>query len=216
MMIEIEPMTEQQRRAAATWLTYIGWWGAFVLLLIDEIAVNADPNSRVARGMGILIVLLIGVAIAAGAARGRMRLTDTITSVFEAGLNAVEEPRRTCVMETDTKGIIQWVENADVIGWQRNALIGHDLRDLLPERMRVVHDANVMQLMNSNSGREIGPTLTLALLTQGGQEITVQKMLSRLGTAFIATVTLMPGDSTPRQTGSAEVAPLKTAASVKL
>ena len=214
MMIEIEPMTEQQRRAAATWLTYIGWWGAFILLLIDEIAVNADPNSRVARGMGILIVLLIGVAIAAGAARGRMRLTDTITSVFEAGMNIAEEPRRTCVMETDTKGIIQWAENPDVIGWQRNALIGHDLRDLLPERMRVVHDANVMQLMNSSNGRDVGPTLTLSMLTQGGQEITVQKVLARLGTAFIATITLVPSAAPRPSLESASQSTLKR--SVKL
>lgn len=195
-------LTEDQRRTVATGLVHIGWWGALGLTITDIAIVQADPAGRAARSMGIIIVLLIGVAIAASSARSRMRLADTIAAVFETGMQAAgSEPRRTCVMEADLEGVIQWVENADVIGWSRNALLGHKIVDLMPERFRPVHDSNVAALMASDNGREIGPTLTLSMLSQDGQEIVVQKVLSRIGhETLMATISAVPtADDMPAQ-----------------
>lgn len=187
-------LTEDQRRTAAVALVHIGWWGALTLTFLDIAVIQTDPTSRAARSMGIVIVLLIGIAIAASSARSRMRLGDTIAAVFETGMQAAgAEPRRTCVMEASLEGVIQWVENADVIGWTRSALIGHRIQDLLPERFRAAHETNVAALLASDNGREIGPTLTLSMLTQEGQEVVVQKMLSRIGhQTLMATITAVP------------------------
>jgi hypothetical protein len=63
----------------AFWLCQVGWWGALIMTLFDTLG-------YLPRAAGVLIVMFIGIAIAAGQARSRMRLTDVIVGVFQVGI----------------------------------------------------------------------------------------------------------------------------------
>lgn len=71
-------ITEERRRAGATVLACVGWFGALALTVLRTADVIPDST-------GIYVVLLIGVAIAAGMSLSRMRLAKTINAVFRAG-----------------------------------------------------------------------------------------------------------------------------------
>ena len=78
---------EECRHRLALVLVWVGWLGALacVIFRITEENINDQP------WVGVLAVLLIGIAIAASAALGRMRLQDTMSRVFAAGLHAQDK-----------------------------------------------------------------------------------------------------------------------------
>lgn len=86
-------ITEGVRRTGARIVAHVSWWGAFavtVLRVMELIPVT----------LGVIVVLLIGTGTAASLALSRMRLADTITTAFEAGMRVsnladrVEDERR--------------------------------------------------------------------------------------------------------------------------
>lgn len=76
---------EGPRGLLASVLQWAGWWVAFGLLVFG----GYDYGNRSVTPpvwLGLATVLSVGVAIAAGQARSRMRLTRVITEVFRVGL----------------------------------------------------------------------------------------------------------------------------------
>lgn len=69
---------EEHRRVGALILAHTGWWGALVGTALRVF--NVIPQQY-----GVVIVLLIGVGVAAGLSLSRMRLATTIREVFKAG-----------------------------------------------------------------------------------------------------------------------------------
>jgi hypothetical protein len=80
-------MAEDDRRKASLVLAYGGWLSSGVIVMLR--AVEVVPTA-----WGSTALLTIGVAIAASLARSRMRLTDTIVGVFEAGVRTADEERQ--------------------------------------------------------------------------------------------------------------------------
>lgn len=83
-------LSENTRRRVAATLAHGGWWGALLLTGMHVSTLGPDTP----RSFGVVIVLFIGVAIAASLARSRMRLTDTITAVFQTGLEVSRQDVR--------------------------------------------------------------------------------------------------------------------------
>lgn len=84
-------MNEDKRYRLYRFGAHAAWWSAFVwtaALTWVNLArpATALPNTF-QRVSGLFIILLMGIAIALGSALSRMRLADTITSVFKVGVN---------------------------------------------------------------------------------------------------------------------------------
>lgn len=86
MKLKVE-IDEVSRRRTALILSVGGWCTAFVLVVLDTAGIL--PRTSV----GVVIVFIIGVAIAASQARSRMLLADTIVKTFQAGTDAVRMQR---------------------------------------------------------------------------------------------------------------------------
>lgn len=82
-------LTEEVRHRLALAFVWVGWLGAFLLLMVS-ILVWDDVTNRPA-WIGLVIVFLLGVAVAASAALGRMRLYNTLTNVFHSGMDAQDK-----------------------------------------------------------------------------------------------------------------------------
>lgn len=75
---------ESLRHRIAVVLVWTGWLGSLGGVIFRVV----EHNPSTAPWVGVVVVFLIGIAIAASAALGRMRLQDTITKVFTAGQRA--------------------------------------------------------------------------------------------------------------------------------
>lgn len=179
----MKTLAETHRRGLTLALAHVGWWGAF---LFTVLAVRGD----VSRPIGTIVIMFVGIAIAASLSLSRMRLTDTITSVFEAGLSAAvvlqtSIDARTCVIETDQLGVIDAVENPGAIGWDSGALYGHPIVGLIGDSAGRAALARRIGPASAISGR----TMTLPILTSGGTSSTMRVTVSRVGALHIATIT---------------------------
>lgn len=102
---------EEWRRIITITLTYFGWGGAFVTSLWMTITDRSGDD-----GWRLLVIVFVGVAIAAGAALGRIRLTEAILGAFRAGMDTanerLEHVAREAVEEIkgDTNGK-SWIRN---------------------------------------------------------------------------------------------------------
>lgn len=118
------------RRTVA--LAHVGWWGTAGIALLR--AFDVVPQQ-----VGSLALLTLGMAVASSLALSRMRLAETITSVFHVGLQAAITMNAnvftdTCIMVLDADGKVESADHADAIGWDEGELIGRELRALLTPR----------------------------------------------------------------------------------
>ncbi|MFJ9413016.1 PAS domain-containing protein [Streptomyces sp. NPDC101227] len=143
---------------------------------------------------GSLIVLVIGVAIAASLALSRMRLSDTIITVFEAGLKAATvlqanaSAPSVAVVEVDYNGKIVQCEHAEVIHWTYGALHGRPLEDLIPDRYLRGHREGFERFREAGDTHVAGATLHVPVLGQDGQEHSMRLSVARIGEAFVGTL----------------------------
>lgn len=78
-------MKEEVRRVLALMLTLAGWFGSFGLGTYGALTYDASRGHFPPAWFTPALILLIGTAIAAGTALGRMRSVQTLTKVFNAG-----------------------------------------------------------------------------------------------------------------------------------
>ena len=86
-----EIIPEGWRRFIASALMYGGWLICFGVFLYATLSFDPSKGEFAPQWVSFTFIAAIGVSIAAGAARGRMRLSDTIVSAFRAGMNAARE-----------------------------------------------------------------------------------------------------------------------------
>lgn len=186
-------ITEDQRRTATTVLTYVGWWGALLLTIWDV-------GFEGPRDLGIIIVFLIGVAIAASSARSRMKLAATITRVFEAGLSTslvlqANIVRRTCVIELDGTGKIISAENPDLIAWPRGILHGKSAEELIPDRYLREYNALLRNYQDNGATPFVGPNQIVPVLASDhSTEKLMRLSVARVGGLFVATLVPVSDD----------------------
>lgn len=85
-----EIIPERGRRTIAAALMYGGWLACFGVFLYATLSFDPSKGEFAPQWVSFTFIASIGISIAAGAARGRMRLTDTIVSAFRAGMTAAE------------------------------------------------------------------------------------------------------------------------------
>lgn len=176
---------------------HTAWWGAFTwmisLTIVNVMHDPTLPRTEFQIMSGIGIVFLIGVGIALGSALARMRLADTITSVFEAGLKVAtvlqtNVTSSACMLETDPDGVIQAVEHAEVIGWTRDRLVGENLDVLIPDRLLRQHQEGFRTFRESEESRVTGSTVNVPIMTGDGNEQGMRLSIARLGDTFLGTL----------------------------
>lgn len=96
---------EEHIRRGTIALMYGAWTAAIVLAGLQVTGIVAPGV------LGILIVILIGVAIAAGQARVRHKLADSIVAAFETGA-AESERHRSDLIAADVREAVAHVQAA--------------------------------------------------------------------------------------------------------
>ncbi|MGW0682847.1 hypothetical protein ACWD2L_05730 [Streptomyces sp. NPDC002754] len=149
-------LTADENRYRVTMATALtAWLVTAVLVLLRALDVLNQHLSSIA-------ILTVGVAIAASLSLGRMKLTKTITTVFQAGLasavtlttNALTD---TCIVALDDRGIILSADHTDAIGWDEEELTGRELRALCQPKAGGVRKI------------EPGATITTPMTNQKGE-----------------------------------------------
>lgn len=74
---------EDTRRRLTRIIAQMSWWLALIMTGLRTMEVIPEP-------FGIIIVMLIGIAIASGLSLSRMRLQGAVLGAFKAGLKAQE------------------------------------------------------------------------------------------------------------------------------
>jgi hypothetical protein len=95
-------------------IAYIGWGGTALFALLR--AFDVIPIS-----FGSFGLLTLGIGVAASLALSRMRLAQTMSQVFNVGLQSAITLSAnvftdTCIMCLDKQGMIETVDHADAIG----------------------------------------------------------------------------------------------------
>lgn len=150
-------------------LAHLGWWGTVVVVVLR--AMEAVPQS-----VGLASLLTLGLGITASLSLSRMRLGDTISQVFNAGMKAAITLSAnvftdTCIMALDDQGRIASVDHSDAIGWDADAILGRYLRDLLAPRSH----SKPMRVL------EPGTSITSPMLNQEGGAFDARISLATLG-----------------------------------
>lgn len=81
-------VTEKGRRLIASSLQWLSWWGALGLGFWAVQHYDPSEGKFAPQWVGLGYIFLVGVAIAATNARSRMKLSDTISQAFAAGMEA--------------------------------------------------------------------------------------------------------------------------------
>lgn len=113
-------------------IAHLCWWSTALIIILR--AFDTLPQQ-----LGSFALLTLGIAVAASLALSRMRLAETITSVFHVGLQSAVALSAnvftdTCIMVLDGDGKIEAVDHADAIGWDSDEIKGRELRALLAPR----------------------------------------------------------------------------------
>lgn len=82
---------EATRRRIASLFQWFGWWGSLSLGLWAVHHFDPSEGHFAPQWVGLGYIFLVGVAIAASNARSRMKLSDTISQAFSAGMDAHEQ-----------------------------------------------------------------------------------------------------------------------------
>lgn len=183
-------LPEEHRDRLTLGLAAIGWVGALAFTILS---VTAPPE----RPVGTVVICFTGLAIAATLARSRMRMTQTITRVFEAGLSAsvaLQANMQTdvpCVVETNTAGLVLAAENTEFVGWPSGGLVGKQLVDLVGDERSRLEVKNRLNLFDGDGfdSRVISPSMALMFLDQDSCGRPMRMSIARLGDVLIATLT---------------------------
>src|SRR5688500_2755753 len=139
-----------------TIIAHIGWWSTALIVILR--AFQVLPQS-----IGTAALLTLGMGVAASLALSRMRPAETISQVFQVGLQpaitlSANVFTDTCIMALDGKGKIESVDHADAIGWNEDEIVGRELRTLLSPRS---HGVRVLRP---------GPRMPSPMLNQKGAQ----------------------------------------------
>lgn len=167
-------LSEDTQRHAVQIIAWGSWATATVLVYLrmtDRIPINST----------LAIVILIGAAIAAGQALSRMKLADTITGVFHAGMaSAVAVIADTCVIHLENGDRhIKSAAHAEVIGWGSESLHGTSTVDLFP-------GTKGDRILNRI---EAGFSVTTPVLDQYEGETLCRLAMAQLGDIRVITIT---------------------------
>jgi hypothetical protein len=135
---------------------------------------------------GSVSVLFIGAGIASSVALSRMSLATTITDAFTAGLRAASAPREqtACVVEVSELGVIERVENPEVIHWDKGELEGLPLDAIIPPRFRAAHREGFERYRETGEAHVAGHSLAVPVLGHYGNEYAMRLTISRVGSKF--------------------------------
>lgn len=183
-------LPEEHREKWALALAAVGWIGALAFTILSI----ARPPER---PVGTVVICFTGVAIAATLSRSRMRMTQTITRVFEAGLSAsiaLQANMQTdipCVIETSTSGIILAAENTQPIGWDLGRLEKRQLIDLVGDERSRIEVKERLALFDGQTpeSRVVSPAMALTFQDQNSRNRPMRMTIARLGDILIATLT---------------------------
>jgi hypothetical protein len=198
--------TEELRHRTALTLAHGGWWGAvvwaIVLTYFNVINPLPNPPMPVQRISGIFIILLMGVGIAACSSLSRMRLSKTISKVFETGLTAAVSIHNvsgavhgapTCIIQCNMDGEIQSVEHGEVIGWpngEGESLVGLTLDHIIPQDFLRVNNAALEQYRVASKSYEaaVVTTFNLPLIGADGVSRPMRLTIARLGDTLVKSI----------------------------
>lgn len=183
-------LPEEHREWLTIGLATIGWAGALIFTILSVTQSTERP-------VGTVVICFTGVAIAATLARSRMRMTQTITRVFEAGLSAsvaLQANMQTdipCVVETNTAGLVLAAENTEFVGWPSGQLVGKQLVDLVGDERSRLEVKNRLAVFDGDGvdSRIISPSMALMFLDQDSCGRPMRMSIARLGDVLIATLT---------------------------
>lgn len=151
-------------------MAHVGWWGTALFALLRAFEV-------IPLAWGSFGLLTMGVGVASSLALSRMRLADTMSEVFNLGLQSAITLSAnvftdTCIMAIDGEGRIEGVDHADAIGWEEQEMKGRELRTLLSPRshgVRVLRPGTSMTSpMVNQKGETFDARLSFAALTTEG------------------------------------------------
>jgi hypothetical protein len=162
---------------------YVGWWGTAVLVTLR--AAHIIPQ-----GVGSLALLTLGLGVTASLALSRLRLGNTITEVFNAGMRAAITLSAnvftdTCIMAVNRDGKIVSVDHCDAIGWDADRILGKNLMDDLlatrsgmPGRIRKLDSGtSITSPMRNQDGFVFDARLSVASLDQSVDEMRVERLV---------------------------------------
>lgn len=147
-------------------IAHAGWWGTALFAVLR--AFDVIPIS-----WGSFGLLSLGVGVAASLALSRMRLAETMSQVFNVGLQSAITLSAnvftdTCIMALDGDGKVESVDHADAIGWDEREITGRELRSLLAPRshgVRVLRPgSSVTSPMLNQRGEQFDARLSFAAL----------------------------------------------------
>src|SRR5688500_1963000 len=78
-------LTADRRYYSARALAHLGWWGALAVMAAHISMGGAKPVGDAPPWLGLIIIFMIGIGIAAGNTLGRMRLSKSIAKGFDVG-----------------------------------------------------------------------------------------------------------------------------------
>ena len=82
---------ERTRRRLTVFLLWGGWFTTAAIFLYSTLQYNPAEGEFAPQWVGFTFIGCIGVSIAAGVARGRQTLSDTIVTAFRAGADAYDK-----------------------------------------------------------------------------------------------------------------------------
>lgn len=202
-------ITEETRHKIALTLANVGWVGAVLwATLLTYLNLTHPPTTApmpIQRVSGILIILLMGVGIAACSSLSRMRLSKTISKVFETGLTAAvaihnsagnRSGTPTCTVQCSLEGTIKSVEHGEVIGWPNGdgrALVGLTLDHIIPQEFLRVNNAALEQYRAASTSYEsaVVVTFNLPLVGSDGVSRPMRLTIARLGDTLVKSIVPM-------------------------
>lgn len=132
-------------------------WGVTGMIVI------ARALELVPQHIGTAAILSLGVGIAASVSISRYRLSQSITQVFQVGLQSAITLSAnvftdTCIMVLDKDRCIESADHADAIGWTEEALKGRSLDSILAPRS---HTGSIRKI-------DPGTSIISPMLNSGG------------------------------------------------
>jgi hypothetical protein len=84
---------EEKRRILVLSLAVAAWLGSFGMAIWGALEFDPSAGHFAPQWYTAVVIILIGMAVATGAALGRIRSVDTLTRIFEAGIMAAQNEK---------------------------------------------------------------------------------------------------------------------------
>jgi hypothetical protein len=178
-------------------VAYAGWWSTVAIVALR--ATDMIPQSA-----GSVALLTLGLGVTASLALSRMKLSSTVSQVFQTGLSVAVSLNSgngnggnygTAVVRTNLEGVIDSIENPGVIGWaddQSELMIGKRLDDFIPDRFLRINHAALLSYREAGAGGTDESAVVIAfnlpILGGDGVERAFRMTIARLGDTLIKTL----------------------------